>query len=277
MGRDLTCSREVEGIIAYAESVLNFPFYVTSTYRPNALTITGKLSNHALRLAVDFIAAHGNGMPKPSIDSPELYTIYETFLPVAAYLRELIYCGPGVKFCVKRGKLVAPYACAIHHNHVHVAVDTGTYLPDYLAVHKDLAEIGDSVTATETNERTDMAPAITVPRIQGGYAVLQTRDGGVFNYDSPFFGSLVGIAPGPFVAFTWTISGKGYWILDSHGAVFAFGDATYHGGLNEGTLVEHFGNRIPIGLVPYPNGTYDIIGQDLSGDNTPFDSYHLPV
>jgi hypothetical protein len=204
--------------------------------------------------------------------------IYEAFLPVGAYLNELIYSGPGVKKCVKHGKLVPIYAATIHHNHVHVAVNQGTYLPDYLVKPREQAKNGTVVTPDDVNERTDMAAAITVPRMQGGYAILQTRDGGVFCYDdAPFFGSLVHVAPGPFVAFTWTVTGKGYWVLDANGAVFSFGDATYHGGVNEGPLVEHFGKRVPIGMVPYQDGTYDIIGLDvISGDATPFDRYHLP-
>lgn len=275
MGRDLHCSREVEGIIAYATTAMRVPFYVSSTYRPGAITLSGAPSNHGKKLAVDFIAGHETGAPKPTINSPELFTIYETFLPVAAYLSELIYCGPGVKDCVKHRKLVAPYACLIHHDHIHVAVDVGTYLPDVIL--PTVAEPGNLVTPKEVNERTDMAPAIVVPRMHGGYAILQTRDGGVFTYESPFFGSMVNVAPGPFVAFTWSLSGKGYWIVDDNGAVFAFGDSMYHGGVNDEPLVEHFGTRVPVGLVPHQDGTYDIIGQDLSGDNTPFDSYHLPV
>lgn len=277
MGRDLHCSREVEGIIEYAKQTVLTPFYVSSTCRPGAITLSGKLSNHARGWAVDFTAAHGNGEPKPTKNSPELLAIFEAFLPVAAYLNELIYCGPGVMQCVKRGQLVSPYACRIHDNHVHVAINRDTYLSDHLTQTRDITIFGDTVLPYEVNERTDMAPAITVPRMHGGYAILQTRDGGVFCYDAPFFGSLVNIAPGPFVAFTWTLSGKGYWILDAQGAVFSFGDATYHGGVNNGPLKEHFGNRVPVGMVPYRNGTYDIIGQDLSGDNSPFDSYHLPV
>lgn len=278
MGRNLHCTREVEGIIAYATETIRIPFYVSSTCRPGAITSSGYPSKHSKGKAVDFTAAYGDGRPRPTKNSPELLIIYKAFLPVASYLDELIYCGPGVKYCVKYGKLVPPYACSIHDNHVHVAVktlgSTGIYLADYLTLSKDTVAIGEPVTPKEANERTDMAAAITVPRIQGGYAIMQTRDGGVFTYDTPFFGSMVNIAPGPFVAFTWTLTGKGYWILDSLGAVFAFGDAMYHGGVNEGPLKEHFGNRIPVGIIPRTNGTYDIIGQDLTGDSTPFDSYH---
>lgn len=288
MGRDLHCSREVEGIVAYAEGVLGQTFYVSSTLRAGAITLTGNLSNHALALAVDLTAAHANGAPWPTIDSPELLRIFKAFQPVAAHLAELIYCGPGASLdndtapeCVKHGRLVPPYACSIHHNHVHVAVARGVYLADYLPggpLGPAIAERGAALSMVDVNERTDMAAGITVPRAQGGYAILQTRDGGVFTYDdAPFFGSMVDVAPGPFVAFTWTLSGEGYWILDGEGAVFAWGDAQYHGGVNAGPLVEHFGTRTPVGLVALPDGTYNIIGQDLSGDASPFDAYHLPI
>lgn len=277
MGRDLHASREIEGIIEYATQTVSIPFYVSSTYRPDAITLSGNLSNHALRRAVDFTAAHTDGTPKATIDSSELFIIYEAFLLVAADLNELIHCGPNAKNGVKHRKLVPPYACSIHHNHVHVAVDTGIYLPEYLTKPRASAPTGNPVTPQEVKERTDMPTAVMASRMQGGYALLQTRDGGVFNYNSPFFGSMVNIAPGPFVAFTWTLSGKGYWILDALGAVFSFGDASYQGGVNEGPLKEHFGNRVPVGMIPYEDGTYDIIGQDLSGDSSPFDSYHCKL
>lgn len=36
----------------------------------------------------------------------------------------------------------------------------------------------------------------------------------------------------PFVGLTATPTGKGYWLLRSDGAVYAYGDAEYHGGAN---------------------------------------------
>lgn len=277
MGRDLHASREVEGIIAYAEQVIPGGYYVSSTSRPGSITLSGNLSNHAKKTAVDFTAVHPDGNPWPTVDSAELLAIFEAFLEVAAHLNELIYCGPGVVHCVKRGKFVAPYACAIHHNHVHVAVSGGVNLSDYLPngpLPTAVAEDGDRVPPVEASERTDLVPAITIPRPQGGHAVLQTRDGGVFMYDAPFYGSLVGVSPGPATALAWTASGEGYWVLQGDGAVFSFGDAQYHGGVNAGPRKEHFGDRVPIGIVARPDGTYDVVGQDVSGDASPFDHYH---
>lgn len=123
-----------------------------------------------------------------------------------------------------------------------------------------------------------MAAGITIPRPQGGFVVLQTRDGGVFDFGAGFHGSLPGIGvEGPAVGLTWTPDGGGYWILDARGDVHPFGNAVDHGGVNEGPLVEHFGNRVPVGLVASPDFTYDVVGQDLSGDGSPFDAYHLPA
>lgn len=55
-----------------------------------------------------------------------------------------------------------------------------------------------------------------------------------------------------------TSTGKGYWIVDSTGAVFAYGDATYHGGANN----EHLNAPI-IGIAATPtNGGYWLLAQD---------------
>lgn len=114
--------------------------------------------------------------------------------------------------------------------------------------------------------------AVTVPRPQGGYLVLQNSDGGVFTYDgAPFYGSVPGVTPGGVktVDAAWTPSGLGYWILGADGGVFGFGDADYSGGLN---AVDYDGNRKPIGIVTKGNG-YAIVTQDPSGDSSPFDEY----
>ena len=262
--------REVDGIIEYGKST-GVPMIVTSTYRPGAVTISGNQSNHAKKLAVDFAGL------RPSWDSQELAAIFNAFVPIASNLSELIYAGPQVKKNVKHGIWVPKYAVDIHHNHVHVAVDSGIYLPDLINIHIEAQYTDTALHMEDVNERTDLVPAITIHRPQGGYVVLQSRDGGVFTYDgAPFLGSLVNVSPGPAVALEWTESGNGYWILDSHGAVFAYGDAVYHGGVNAGPLKEHFANRIPVGLVRNNLG-YLIVGQDISGDASPFDSYQLPV
>lgn len=268
---DPHCSPEVEGIIAFGTST-GVPMKVTSTIRPGAVTISGNASLHSAGLAVDFAG------PVPSWDSDTLADVFHAFLAVEQHLAELIYAGPQVGFNIKNGRRVGKYAQAIHHNHVHVGVRKGVLLDRMVPTFLPDTIIEQAPPPVEVNERTDMAAGIVVPRIHGGYAVLQTRDGGVFCYDgAPFFGSMVGVAPGPFVALTWTPSGNGYWILDGEGAVFSHGDAQYHGGVNGPPLAEHFGTRVPVGLVALADGTYNIVGQDLSGDTSPFDAYHLPA
>lgn len=268
---DLHCSEEVESIISYLD-IVQIPHKVTSTWRPGAVTVSGNLSNHAKKLAVDFAG------PTPTWNSETLAEIFRAFVPVEAHLSELIYSGPQVTYNIKHGKRVAKYAQALHHNHVHVAVEPGVLLTELLPRHAD-----ESPDVINGNERTDLPVAITVPHPHGrGYLVLQTRDGGVFTYDDcPFFGSLVGVdtgpnGSGPAAALAWTPTGEGYWILDAEGAVFSYGDAQYFGGVNAGPLKDHFGNRIPVGIYPTGNG-YKIVGQDISGDSSPFDSYQLPV
>lgn len=119
----------------------------------------------------------------------------------------------------------------------------------------------------------EISVAVTVPRTQGGYIVLQTRDGGVFTYGgAPFFGSVPARIPGgaPSVAAAWTPSGNGYWILGADGSIKEFGDAQWHGGLSD---VDYDGNRVPIGVIAAGISGYIIVTQDPSGDSSPYDGY----
>jgi hypothetical protein len=65
-----------------------------------------------------------------------------------------------------------------------------------------------------------------------GYAIVKP-DGGVYNFDSPFFGSAHGhiISGETATDMDWTTTGKGYWIISNSGRVYAFGDAAYKGGV----------------------------------------------
>lgn len=115
----------------------------------------------------------------------------------------------------------------------------------------------------------------TIVRPQGGYAIIG-GDGGVFNYDSAFYGSLGGtILNKPIIAGTWTLTGNGYWLMDSEGAIFSFGDASYKGGFNA-LAPEVRGNRKPIGIIAKGNG-YRIVTLDPSNDGSPFDPYEFGV
>jgi hypothetical protein len=64
-----------------------------------------------------------------------------------------------------------------------------------------------------------------------GYAIVKP-DGGVFNFQSPFYGSAAGhiMAGETATDLCWTSDGKGYWVISSAGRVYTFGNAPYKGG-----------------------------------------------
>lgn len=64
--------------------------------------------------------------PTASHDSPGLLAIFASFAVVESNLAELIYAS--APYNIKDGKRVPPYAVAEHHDHVHVAVNKGTFL-----------------------------------------------------------------------------------------------------------------------------------------------------
>jgi hypothetical protein len=124
--------------------------------------------------------------------------------------------------------------------------------------------------------------ATSVPT--GGQIAVRP-DGGVFNYaGSRFYGSLpglgatikniVGVAP--------TKTGNGYWLVGSDGAVYAFGDAGYHGsgtgnpGWGIGTLANPV---VGITLDEAKQNGYVIVADNGSGAPTTYycnetTSYH---
>lgn len=63
----------------------------------------------------------------------------------------------------------------------------------------------------------------------GGY-YLVAKDGGIFAFEAPFYGSMGGkpLAK-PIQGFALTPTGKGYWLVGEDGGVFSFGDAQYLG------------------------------------------------
>jgi hypothetical protein len=113
------------------------------------------------------------------------------------------------------------------------------------------------------------AMPFTMARTQGGFAVVQP-DGGVFAFDgAPFRKSLpgLGIVHGfPIVGGCWTVSGDGYWLIGSDGALFAFGDAPGILGSNVEPLKHHVGDRRICGLAAVDARTIKIIAQEKAGD-----------
>lgn len=111
----LDFSLETQAIKSYMEAS-QVPFKVTSTtggrHAPTSL--------HYRKLALDLAG------PTPSRDSPALMAIFNALVPVEKHLAELIYAR--APYNIKNGKQVGLYAQAIHHDHVHVGVRTGTFI-----------------------------------------------------------------------------------------------------------------------------------------------------
>lgn len=78
--------------------------------------------------------------------------------------------------------------------------------------------------------RRDTNPAPAPSAASGrGYWFLG-RDGGIFAFDAPFFGSVPGLGIRTEVlSLASTPTGRGYWVLGRDGGVFAFGDARFLG------------------------------------------------
>ena len=119
-------SGEWRKLISYLEST-GVPFRAVSTYRPGAITATGRPSRHGQGLAVDFAG------PTASRDSPQLLRINEAFRPIGHLLHELIYSGPGsVQFYNGQPHYYSGVTRSNHHDHVHVSIDFGTVLPTFV-------------------------------------------------------------------------------------------------------------------------------------------------
>jgi len=93
---------------------------------------------------------------------------------------------------------------------------------------------------------------------KNGYWLLG-RDGGVFSYGVPFYGSTGGMRlNSPVVAMAPTPSGKGYWFAADDGGVFAFGDARFFGSMGGIPL-----NSPIVGMAATPNGDgYWLVARD---------------
>lgn len=92
-------------------------------------------SYHYVGQAVDIALPSG-----PSIDSPELGRVALRLLDLVPkqFIREFIWAGPLLPVYIKNGRDVAPYAVAIHRNHIHLAVSAAfTYEPPKEALVPD--------------------------------------------------------------------------------------------------------------------------------------------
>lgn len=221
---DPTCSPEVEGILRYLEST-GVPHRCSSTYRPGAITAAGNPSRHGKKLAVDLVGL------KPSVDSTWLAIIFQAFEPVERYLAELIYSGPQAPYNIKYGKRVGQYARAIHHNHVHVAVDRGVLL-DLVAPDRTVAPLVAINPAPNEEDLEEMSEPMDGIGWPGGGAVVLTKDGGIRAYNgAPFYGSVPALKPENRTSDHTFLSLRavdgGYVVVGASGAEYRFDAATW--------------------------------------------------
>jgi ribosomal protein L24E len=105
-------------------------------------------------------------------------------------------------------------------------------------------------------------------RSAGGY-YLVASDGGIFAYQTPFFGSMGGRPLNrPIVGMAATPSGQGYWMVASDGGIFSFGDAPFFGSMGGQAL-----NQPIVGMAASPSGQgYWFVAQDggIFAFNVPF-------
>jgi hypothetical protein len=105
------------------------------------------------------------------------------------------------------------------------------------------------------------ASVLTPPSAPQGYWLV-ARDGGIFSYNRPFFGSTGSIVLNkPIVGMATTNDEKGYWMAGADGGIFAFGDAPYVGSLPARHI--NVSNIVALVSDPSTDGYY-IIGSDGS-------------
>jgi hypothetical protein len=88
---------------------------------------------------------------------------------------------------------------------------------------------------------------------------MVAADGGIFNFGSPFYGSMGGTHLNqPMVGMASTPDGGGYWMDASDGGIFSFGDASFHGSMG-GTRL----NQPTVGMASTADGSgYWLVAKD---------------
>jgi Tol biopolymer transport system component len=105
-----------------------------------------------------------------------------------------------------------------------------------------------------------VAPGDTFPIGQGGGPVVVhapgpgyrfvAADGGIFSFDTNFFGSTGNLKLArPIVGMAATASNQGYWLVASDGGVFSFGDAKFYGSTGSIRLAQPI-----VGMAATPSG-----------------------
>ena len=106
------------------------------------------------------------------------------------------------------------------------ATDTG----ELSVVYEDGSVRGGRVGSDASRLRMN-APVVggAAGRVRGGYWVVGA-DGGVFSFNTPFYGSMGGQHLNqPVSAIAATKARRGYWLVARDGGVFTFGDASFYG------------------------------------------------
>ncbi|HEX3334739.1 MAG TPA: Ig-like domain-containing protein [Acidimicrobiales bacterium] len=111
---------------------------------------------------------------------------------------------------------------------------------------------------------------LSSPSAPQGYWLV-AKDGGIFSFHRPFFGSTGAIRLNrPIVGMAATNDENGYWMVGADGGIFAFGDAVYQGSLPARGIAT--GNVVAIVSDPTTNGYY-IVGSN--GAVVPFNAPQL--
>ena len=103
------------------------------------------------------------------------------------------------------------------------------------------------------------APVVGIAATATGGYWLGARDGGVFSFGTPFYGSMGGHPLNkPVVGIAATPDDAGYYLVAADGGVFTFGDAAFHGSLGGKAL-----NKPVVGIAVTPdNGGYYLASAD---------------
>jgi hypothetical protein len=118
-----------------------------------------------------------------------------------------------------------------------------------------------SPTLTQLGGTPIATSAVTPPSAPQGYWLV-ARDGGIFSYNRPFFGSTGSLVLNrPIVGMATTNDGNGYWMAGADGGIFAFGDAPYVGSLPGRHI--NVSNIVTMVSDPTTDGYY-LIGSDGS-------------